>query len=604
MFSMKRLAFNSTMYTDSIVPEHWPGGGGFAVMKFTLESLYEQHQRCRNWWTSTNEDLPLCRYLGCSIKAYQCEKLDYVLKYDNELPGTSNKLTYASCQPSMMLMNNNKIIIPSKRNERRKRPYKKIFIPAPPQFQTKWYFQTDLYKTSLFVLHCTACSLSNYYVKPKDLSNNITFSAINTELIQNRNFATNTNTSWYYKKIGDVPFYFYHYINDANLTTDLQNVQIGDLAPLTNPREDKQGWAYNDPSRPHLTTEDSWSNYVTNLKQYMGNPFNKHNLEPEAIILYSQRSPEATFLATKQPTTKWKDIETNRTEALTLLSDPIIIKFQYNPQTDTGKDTYLYLLKITEGHGWDPPLDEDILLTGFPLWLGLYGYIDIQKKLKKLTNIDTTTVLTIKTKSTWPKTNIPIVIINDDFQLGHSPYETTVLGPDFNKWYPQVQYQTKELNKIVKCGPATPYIDDDISDNVRIFYKFYFKWGGSPPKMITVENPAQQAQYPIPRNQYETTSLQSPAQAPESLLYSFDQRHGSLTTTALRRITEDWQSKSFISSITDSTTAANLKKAFQALQESEEEEQKKNKEIQQLLFNLRQQQQDLRDRIMSLLETK
>ena len=33
------------MYKESFVPEGYPGGGGFSVMKFTLQNLYEMHQK-------------------------------------------------------------------------------------------------------------------------------------------------------------------------------------------------------------------------------------------------------------------------------------------------------------------------------------------------------------------------------------------------------------------------------------------------------------------------------------------------------------------------------------------------------------------------------
>ncbi len=79
----KRLSWNSVMYEDSTVPEFLPGGGGFAVMKFTLFNLYDMHEKCENWWTNSNDNLPLCRYLGCRLKMYQSEFVDYVLNYSN-----------------------------------------------------------------------------------------------------------------------------------------------------------------------------------------------------------------------------------------------------------------------------------------------------------------------------------------------------------------------------------------------------------------------------------------------------------------------------------------------------------------------------------------
>lgn len=112
------------MYQDSIVPIHWPGGGGFSVTKISLETLYEDHLRCRNWWTNSNDQLPLCRYTGAVLKLYQCDQTDYVIKIQTQLPPHSGKLTYPSCHPSMMLMSTDKIIIPSKKQNHLKKATK------------------------------------------------------------------------------------------------------------------------------------------------------------------------------------------------------------------------------------------------------------------------------------------------------------------------------------------------------------------------------------------------------------------------------------------------------------------------------------------------
>ncbi len=107
------------MYEKSIVPYHWPGGGSFSVSQYTLDVLYDMHKTCRNWWTGSNTDLPLCRYKGCTLKFYQCLKLDYMVKIINELPANSNKLTYPSTHPQIQLMSQNNHIVASKENRKK-----------------------------------------------------------------------------------------------------------------------------------------------------------------------------------------------------------------------------------------------------------------------------------------------------------------------------------------------------------------------------------------------------------------------------------------------------------------------------------------------------
>lgn len=585
------------MYEQSIVPEHWPGGGSFSVTQYTLDALYDMHNRCRNWWTGSNEDLPLCRYLGCQLKLYQCQYTDYILKVETELPSNSNKLTYPSTHPSIMLMSNKKYIIRNRQDKKKRKPYTKIWIPPPPQFQNKWYFQVDLYKTPLLQIHASTCNLNNPYLKPQNRSDNITFWTINTTSIQNREISVETDNSWPFKKVGTFYYYMYYY-TPGPLPNDTKTIKVTSLIPLANPRNYYAGQAYDE-----LIHKPSISDYYTNFKDYWGNIFHP-DLEHIESFAYSRKSPEAIATKMKElnnANTTWNQLDESTEMALTPFNEPIYIPMQYNPNKDTGQDTQIYLLSNRDGHGWDPPGIPELTLEGFPMWLGLWGYIDFQKRLKKVTNIDTSYIMVIKTHFTQKPQNIPLVIINESFTKGHSPYETTTLPEDKNKWYPMVQYQTMEQNKILQTGPFTPNILNYQSDNISIFYKFYFQWGGSPPKNVNVENPAHQIQYPIPRNEYETTSLQNPGQAPESILYSFDHRHGNITTTALSRITKDWTIKEPLFTITDQQRRQQLQQAIQDLQATEETQQEKEKEIQQLIQQLQQQQQQYRQRIATLL---
>lgn len=70
-------------------------------------------------------------------------------------------------------------------------------------------------------------------------------------------------------------------------------------------------------------------------------------------------------------------------------------------------------------------------------------------------------------------------------------------------------------------------------------YKFYFKWGGSPPPMSTVKDPKEQPTFIIPGNRTSTNSLQNPTTDPASLLWNFDERRQQITPKAIERIQKD-----------------------------------------------------------------
>lgn len=106
------------MYNTSIVPEKLPGGGGFSLYQYTLENLYTMHKYVRNWWTTSNKDLPLVRFIKCTCKLYQSEDVDYVFRYQRHYPMTAGPLNYATTQPSVLMMLNNTTFIPSKKTKK------------------------------------------------------------------------------------------------------------------------------------------------------------------------------------------------------------------------------------------------------------------------------------------------------------------------------------------------------------------------------------------------------------------------------------------------------------------------------------------------------
>lgn len=590
------------MYKESFVPPNHPGGGGFSVLKFTLSNLYSMHDYCTNWWTESNKDLPLCRYLGCKIKCYQSLLVDYIVKYTNNSQAVSNKLTYPSMQPSMIMMSNNKRIIPSKKTVQRKKPYYTLHIKPPKTLQNKWYFQKDFKDIPLLVLYISTASLNQYYIRTEADNNNINIKSINTKVIRNHNFTMNP---WPYKHEGTTTLYLYMYTGAQHIKqiSTLSEIQCQDLIPLTNiinftdgssAREAKHNWQV-----PHTT-------YCQTIGKYTGNPFMYDHLKFPENYLYSKTGPNTfaeKFKSLTQEAKVNQIMDGTQSMALTQLNELLIETYRYNPFRDDGKNTRIYLLKCSDQiPGWDPPSNHDIILEGFPLWLAIWGYVDFQIKLGAYQNIKTNTMLVIQTDKTEPKTNIPIVPIDNDYISNKSPYQQDVNPLDAKKWYPQVQYQEQTINSIAQTGPGTTKLYDKTSDQVVIKYDFLFKWGGEPAKMINVNNPSKQPSYPIPSDEYKTNSLQSPAQAIESNLYSFDQRYNTLTTAALERITKDWDITNLLSTITETTQELPAIGTFpQETQETQTEKKEKEKILQQLIQH-KQQQQQLRLGILKLMK--
>nr|UGV35666.1 MAG: ORF1 [TTV-like mini virus] len=600
-FNQDRLPYNSTMYENSIVPPGHPGLGGFCVMKYTLENLYNMHEYCTNWWTNTNDNLPLCRYYGAKFKLYQCAELDYVFKYSTVLPGNSNKLTYPACHPSMLLMGNNKVIVPSRKTRPLQKGYKTVRITPPPQFQTKWYFQKEICTFPLCIIHAAGCSLQNYYVKQSWDSNNITITHLNTNKIKNRNFVVDTYT---FNSQGTTSLYLW-YVDDHDINpNEINKAKVSTLIPLTNTKYFTLGTSYEEAKLKQWITQPT--QYKNNLGRYAGNPFVSPYNRDTTNIYYSNMGPNTVFSKFTAETQKVEDIQDDHNQKfhLTKLDEPLVLQSRYNPNRDKGDTTKMYLLSNRQNiNNWDEPTDTDLILEGFPLWLNIWGFVDFQNKLSKVHKIEYDYMLVFTNTTTDPKRNFPFVILDEDFVNNRTPYQTTVDPQDKNRWYPQIQYQHQQSNLIASCGPGTPKLNQKNSENITIKYDFYFKWGGAPPKMITVDNPLTQTVFPIPNSEHASTSLQNPTQAFESLLYTFDQRNHNLTAAAIQRIKKDWTITELLSSIAEPTKEVPAIDQTSSIPSEETTTEENEETLQQQLLLHKQQQQKLRLRILKLIQT-
>nr|UGV39111.1 MAG: ORF1 [TTV-like mini virus] len=585
-FNTNRLINNSVMYENTLAPEDHPSGGGFSVIKMSLESMYDMHLRCHNWWTSSNEDLPLVRYTGMTVKLYQSQNTDYVFKYQNYLPGNSTYLTYPSCQPSMMLMAKNSVIVPSLQTKKRRKPYKKIHIRPPSQLSTKWYFQSDLNKTPLVIFYTSACSLLNYYLGPKWQSNNLSIIHLNTAQFQHTNFKNFPETGYALKTVGTEKFYLY--LTEEEIHSDQQDLYYKHIVPLTNTKDWTTG-------QSQFANKGTPTTYKQNWKLYAGNPFLVQYYKDNHLLLIKQ-NPVQFFSKFDTVDKKFKLSDVNGQ----LFHDPIFIRTRYNPNRDQGIDNKIYLVNVTKDGNWDTPTDNKTLITGYPIWLILYGYSDYQKK-QNIIGVEEQHVVVFHTRCTKPQYYGNFVCVSQDFISGNSPYQISVHGSDKEKWYPQVQYQNDMLNKIAKSGPGTPKTDTYTGDDIKIEYKAHLKWGGAPARMLKIDDPAHQEYYPVPGNELQTTSLQNPAHPPEYYLYAFDERQGQLTTRATKRIKSHWDTKKTLLSSTEYPKEVPAQTEDSTTPETSDEEKETETLFQQLL-NQQQKQRKLRLRIKQLMK--
>ncbi len=319
------------------------------------------------------------------------------------------------------------------------------------------------------------------------------------------------------------------------------------------------------------------------------------------------------FFTSQSPTNMFNNIKTDNINTLKVsatqewhsglvhITEPFITYTRYNPNVDTGESTKMWLTTNNKDEqGWEPPENPKLLLTGFPLWLNIFGFIDFQKQLGILKNIDTTCILCFRSTATRPIWNHTFVPIDQNFLDNKSPYKTYLTDADAEKFYPQVANQVQSINDITSAGPGIAKLQTK-SEEIKIEYDFYFKWGGDPAKMVTVDNPSDQPAYPVPRNEHEKPSLQGPTQRYETVMYSFDQRNWQFTKAALERMQKDWETERNLFSLAEPGRTVPLIETLQKVyHQTQTEEERQETLLQQLQYN-KQQQLQLKQRILTMI---
>nr|UHK06591.1 MAG: ORF1 [Torque teno midi virus] len=551
-------------YTDNSkgwTPELQPGGGGFGVEKFTLQDLYNRNKYGTNIWTQSNKMLDLARYTGGYIKFWRHPHLDFIAKYDRELPMTLKQYTYPETYPLNLLLGKHKKLIPSLQTRPGGKRYVKIRFGPPKLLTNKWLFQETMANTGLLRLQTSVIDLRYPHLGCCNTNRLITLYGINLE--------------------------FYKH------------------------------FAWGNPTNPY-STENRWYTPYGKAKNPVTIIYS--STKQEVITIQDTDYHQSIKLASG-----WFQPKLLQAKKLKEEDQIPLTACRYNPTRDTGVGNKVWLASVLNTSYLAPKTDKDLVIEGLPLYMLSLGFFDYIAKLKKDTTFLQSYCFFIQSPALEPQHGAYHMFcpIDQSFINGKGPFDSYVTQWDQDHWFPTCKHQQKSVNAIVSCGPFMPKLENLKSSTWELWstYCFNFKFGGATLPDPDTADPEQQGTFPIPNIQQPTVPLTNPEKTtPLATLHTWDFRRGIITSSAYKRMCENQETDTDFQ--TDSEIPKKKKKTSykgNALPIQEEETQKiqsclrslceedsfqdyqETSDLRQLIQQQHQQQQQIKNNLLQLI---
>nr|UHM26788.1 MAG: ORF1 [Torque teno midi virus]UHM26813.1 MAG: ORF1 [Torque teno midi virus] len=567
-------------YTDvetKAPPPKAPGGGGFGCKQYSLQYLYEEYKFRNNIWTHTNINLDLVRYLRAAFTFYRHPDIDFIINYDRQPPFYLDKFTYPLCHPQNLLLGKHKIILLSKASKPNGKVKKRVIIKPPKQMITKWFFQEQFTTQPLLSLRAAAASFQYPHIGCCMPNRTVTFSALNPGFYQQGNWSLAQQETQPYSPWPQIP----------------RSLVFWDVPASEIPTETSQRQEF---AKKHA--------YTTNIHSYSDS------------VSYDKGYFTSKIL-------KAKFVSRDISDTAGIANLPLNL-CRYNPAIDTGKGNTIWLHSNLTTSYSKPQHDEDIIITGMPIWMLLFGWLSYVQHVKKPPDFYLSYTVLIESPAievaSASGTLTPIIPIDTSFINGNPPYNQTITTRDKAHWWPDVYNQTEILNSLVTAGPYVPKLDNikNSTWELHYYYNFLFKWGGPESTDQPVADPSKQPIYDALDKQQQTVQIRNPAkQKYATIMHPWDVRRGIITNKALKRMYENLS----IDSTFEADSIASKRKrvtgpCFTALQEINQEERAclqtlceeniyqetpQEENLQQLIIQQQQQQQQIKYNILKLI---
>nr|UHK06454.1 MAG: ORF1 [Torque teno midi virus] len=539
-----------------------PGGGGFGVEKYSLGYLYKEHRAGNNIWTSSNVNLDLVRYTGCTFKFYRHPHIDFIGTYSRNYPMDLQKYTYADSHPYQILQSKHKFLVPSMKTKPKGKRYVKVRIKPPRQMVNKWFFQESFSDTGLLQLHTAAADLRYPHLGCCNTNQLAGFLHLNTDIYHNG--------------------------------------------------------AWGNPNNPVPTQQSKWyvptPNFaaVTKVK----------NAKGDTVDITTCLTPYEKTISYKEGWFQPKFLQAIEILQPQQLNGPIK-GARYNPSLDTGQGTAVWLTSVLTNEYGPPKTDLDLYLEGLPLWQLLLGFLDWVKQKKKDPTFLQSYYLCFHCNAIEPKPGIKQVFIPVDYSfiMGKGAYDSILSVWDQSHWYPLLKHQLQTINALVSTGPFIPKLDTIKDSTWELYseYIFYFKFGGAALPDAETKDPATQGSHDVPDRLTKKIQVLNPQKnIAAAALHSWDYRRGIITSTAYKRMCENAETDSdFTADVPRkkkktslqgnslpiiSKEAEEVQSCLQSLyEESIFQEIPQEKTIEQLLREQQQQQHHIKNNLLLLI---
>nr|UGV42895.1 MAG: ORF1 [Torque teno virus] len=536
---------NYATHSDDMLSKG-PYGGGMTTTKFSLRILFDEHLRFMNYWTKSNEDLDLCRYLGCNLTFFRHPTVDFIVQIHTQPPFLDTHLTAPSIHPGMLVLNKRHIFIPSLQSRPSKKHQIKIRVGAPKMFEDKWYPQSELCDMVLVVIYATACDLRFPFGSPLTDNPCVNFQILGSSYKRHLSILSTSDAS-----------------NKAHYETNLYNEKyyydtfqtIAQLKPTgTTMTGSGTQNKWQEAANTTLLTTQGTNATSSNDTWYGG-----HAYKLAEIQAIAKQARERYLAATKQALPTYQTISTDLYEYHSGIYSSIFLSagrsyFErtgaysdiiYNPMVDKGIGNKVWIDYLSKDNAEYTPNKSKCLIADIPLWSAFTGYIEYCSKNTGDTAIHLNARMCVRCPYTQPmlvdhsNDNQGFVPYSFNFGNGKMPGGSSQVPIRMRvKWYVCLFHQEEVMEDIVQSGPFA-YKGDVKSAVLGMKYTFKWKWGGNPISKQVVRNPCRNSYAHSGREPRSLQAVDPKHVSPPLVFHSWDIRRGMFGKESIKRMSAE-----------------------------------------------------------------